>query len=193
LNVQLNVVIQQVVDSLLSWKTEKMNKKDEDGQETKVCPFKIWCCGDLRTATISIGVTNIVSLVRNEICQIEIELLIYLILFLQILLTSYKVGTTLSKESFNLNILVIPLLVVITVFINIALVYGATKRFKWIYIPWYMPMLYIENETEWFFNLSLYLFIFRMVTYLPAILALLIFCSVKFSTLVLKRKVLVYT
>lgn len=109
----------------------------EENPSHKVCPVRVWCCGNLRTAAICIGITNVISLV---------------------LLTSYYLGTTLHEESFNLNMLVIALLVMLLIFANVGLIYGATKRYHWLFLPW-------------------------LVIYLPAILALLIFCSIKFSDL----------
>ena len=50
------------------------------------------------------------------------------------------------------------ILILIQIFVNTGLIYGATKRYQWLFIPW-------------------------MLIYLPAILALLIFCSIQFAVL----------
>ena len=50
------------------------------------------------------------------------------------------------------------ILILIQIFVNAGLIYGATKRYQWLFIPW-------------------------MLIYLPAILALLIFCSIQFAVL----------
>ena len=74
----------------------------------------VWCCGDLRTGAISIGVTCIVSSILLSLYFIESEL----------------------QEKFSIHIVVVCLLTLFLIVSDIMLVYGSTKRYKWLIMPW---------------------------------------------------------
>ena len=74
----------------------------------------VWCCGDLRTGAISIGVTCIVSSILLSLYFIESEL----------------------QDRFSMNIIVVCLLTLFLIVSDVGLVYGATKHYKWLTIPW---------------------------------------------------------
>ena len=74
----------------------------------------VWCCGDLRTGAISIGVTCIVSSILLSLYFIESEL----------------------QDRFSINIIVVCLLTLFLIVSDVGLVYGATKHYKWLTMPW---------------------------------------------------------
>lgn len=74
----------------------------------------VWCCGDLRTGAISIGVTCIVSSILLSLYFIESEL----------------------QDRFSMNIIVVCLLTLFLIVSDVGLVYGATKHYKWLTMPW---------------------------------------------------------
>ena len=76
----------------------------------------VWGCGDLRTGAISIGLTCIVS---------------------TILLTTYYVESDVQRRSnFSMNIVVVCLLSLFLIVSDCGLIYGATKLYKWLVVPW---------------------------------------------------------
>ena len=74
----------------------------------------VWCCGDLKTGAISIGVTCIVSSILLSLYYIESEL----------------------QDTFSMNIVVVCLLTLFLIVSDVGLVYGATKNYKWLIMPW---------------------------------------------------------
>ena len=74
----------------------------------------VWCCGDLKTGAISIGVTCIVSSILLSLYYIESEL----------------------QGTFSMNIVVVCLLTLFLIVSDVGLVYGATKNYKWLIMPW---------------------------------------------------------
>ena len=74
----------------------------------------VWCCGDLKTGAISIGVTCIVSSILLSLYYIESEL----------------------QDRFSMNIVVVCLLTLFLIVSDVGLVYGATKNYKWLIMPW---------------------------------------------------------
>ena len=74
----------------------------------------VWCCGDLRTGAISIGVTCIVSSILLSLYFIESEL----------------------QDKFSIHIVVVCLLTLFLIVSDVGLVYGASKRYKWLTMPW---------------------------------------------------------
>ena len=74
----------------------------------------VWCCGDLRTGAISIGVTCIVSSILLSLYFIESEL----------------------QDKFSIHIVVVCLLTLFLIVSDVGLVYGSCKRYKWLTMPW---------------------------------------------------------
>ena len=89
-------------------------KTKEEEVESKM-QQAVWSCGDLRTGAISIGSTCIVS---------------------SILLTLYFVESDIHRQSFSMNIIVVCLINLFLVVSDCGLIYGATKLYKWLVVPW---------------------------------------------------------
>jgi len=89
------------------------DKTMEDHVKSKIRQV-VWSCGDLRTGAISIGVTCIVSSILLSLYYIESELL----------------------DIFSINIVVVCLLTLFLIVSDIGLIYGATKNYKLLVVPW---------------------------------------------------------
>ena len=89
-------------------------KKTMDGQMKSTIQQVVWRCGDLRTGAISIGVTCIVSSILLSLYYIESEL----------------------QDRFSITIVVVCLLTLFLIVSDVGLIYGATKHYKLLVVPW---------------------------------------------------------
>ena len=94
----------------INLETEKTMEDHVKGKVQQV----VWCCGDLKTGAISIGVTCIVSSILLSLYYVESEL----------------------QDKFSINIIVVCLLTLFLIVSDIGLIYGATKHYKWLIVPW---------------------------------------------------------
>ena len=74
----------------------------------------VWSCGDLRTGAISIGITCIVSSILLSLYYVESEL----------------------QNDFSMSIVVVCLLNLFLIVSDCGLIYGATKFYKGLTVPW---------------------------------------------------------
>ena len=74
----------------------------------------VWSCGDLRTGAISVGITCIVSSILLSLYYVESE----------------------HQNTFSMNVVVVCLLTLFLIVSDCGLIYGATKLYKWLTVPW---------------------------------------------------------
>ena len=77
--------------------------------------LKLWCCGSLQTATISVGVSNLIML---------------------FVVAAHYIESQLTTIGFNFELVAIVLIFVFLLFVNILLLYGTYKKYNWLLLPW---------------------------------------------------------
>ena len=75
----------------------------------------LWCCGDLKTASISVGVANLITVIMVTAQYIEHEL---------------------YTKKFNIEIVAIFLIAMFLLFSSALLLYGTMKKMSWLLLPW---------------------------------------------------------
>lgn len=75
---------------------------------------KLWCCGNLQTAAISVGVSDILFLILSAGHFLEIEL----------------------QQEFGLHIIAFVLVFLFLAFSSILMLHGVVKKQFWLLLPW---------------------------------------------------------
>ena len=75
----------------------------------------LWCCGDLKTASISVGVANLITV---------------------IMVTAQYIENELYTKKFNIEIVAIFLIALFLLFSSALLLYGTMKKMSWLLLPW---------------------------------------------------------
>jgi hypothetical protein len=116
--------LKRVVVELWRWRLSTVapfwfqNKDDKNMGEQTDSPQPescLWCCGSLHTASVAVGVANLVTV---------------------IILIGHYVESTMVNGSFSLEVVALLLVALFLAAASMLMIYGSVKKYSWLLLPW---------------------------------------------------------
>ena len=91
------------------------------GAKSKAAHETLWCCGSLHTASIAVGVANLITVV---------------------MVTSHYIESELQNNMFSFEIIAMSAVAVFLMVSSCLMLYGVIHQMSWLLLPWMVRLFF---------------------------------------------------